>query len=135
MFLAFRTIRLLWPFLREMILGDKSLSEAVRHNFWRVLLIGLIMLSFLTNFLVVPRFLRLSYQYVELEKLNKRLVRERWPQADWADGAQRSASGPVHPSPVAKEPPEPPRPDSAQEEYRRTRELFDRLDAPARQGR
>lgn len=68
------TLRLLWPFLKEMLLGDKTLSEAIKTNKMRVLLLFLILGSFAMNLFVVPRVFDISSQYVELEKEHKKLV-------------------------------------------------------------
>ena len=68
------TLRLLWPFLKEMVLGDKTLSEALKTNKMRVLLLFLIVGSFAMNFFVVPRVYEISSQYVELEREHKKLL-------------------------------------------------------------
>lgn len=68
------TLRLLWPFLKEMVLGDKTLSEAIKTNKMRVLLLFLILGSFAMNLFVVPRVYDISSQYVELEKEHKKLT-------------------------------------------------------------
>lgn len=118
-----QTIKFLWPFLKEMILGDKTLKEALRHHFWRVVLMGLIILSIALNFLTIPRLLAISYDHVELKRRYAELVKQRWPQADVEGPPDREISG-------AAEAAELPKPlDPAAEQYRQSKEFFDRLKA------
>lgn len=66
--LVVKTIRFLWPFLKEMILGDKTVRQALRTNLGRVLLIAVILLSIVANFFTIPRLLEISYAQVELKR-------------------------------------------------------------------
>jgi hypothetical protein len=61
----------IWPFIREMVLGRKSILAALRDNKKKVLFISLVLFSFCLNFLTIPRLLSLSAQYVALEKRYK----------------------------------------------------------------
>lgn len=63
----------MWPFIREMVLGRKSLLAAVRDNKKKVFFITLIIVSFGLNFLTVPRLFSMSVQYVTLDKRYKEL--------------------------------------------------------------
>lgn len=69
-------LRLLWPFLKEMFLGDKTLTQAIRTNKTRVLLLFLVLGSFAMNLFVLPRTYEISAQYVELERAHKKLKAE-----------------------------------------------------------
>lgn len=70
------TLRLLWPFLKEMFLGDKTVGQALKTNKMRVLLLFLVLGSFAMNFFVLPRTYEISAQYVELERAHKKLKAE-----------------------------------------------------------
>jgi len=63
----------MWPFIREMVLGRKSLLAALRDNKKKVFFITLIIVSFGLNFLTVPRLVSMSVQYVTLDKRYKEL--------------------------------------------------------------
>lgn len=67
-------LKLLWPFLKEMLLGDKTVGEALKTNKMRVLLLFLILGSFGMNLLVAPRLYAISSQYIELEREHKQLL-------------------------------------------------------------
>lgn len=69
-------LRLLWPFLKEMFLGDKTVMQAIRTNKTRVLLLFLVLGSFAMNLFVLPRTYEISAQYVELERAHKKLKAE-----------------------------------------------------------
>jgi hypothetical protein len=64
---AFKLVAFIFPFIREMILGEKSLREAVKTNKMRVFVIFLIMLSIFMNFFFLPKLVRVSADYVMLE--------------------------------------------------------------------
>lgn len=68
------TLKFLWPFLKEMVLGDKTMGQAIKTNKMRVLLLFLILGSFATNIVVVPRTYEISAQYLDLEREHKKAV-------------------------------------------------------------
>lgn len=57
-----------WPFLKEMILGEKTVKQAVETNKWRVLTLGVILMSISLNFLAVPKLISVTQDYLELRK-------------------------------------------------------------------
>lgn len=65
--LAWKTITLLWPFLKELFLGKKTLSEALKTNKGRVFLMAAIIGSVAMNLWLVPNIVRISTDYVELK--------------------------------------------------------------------
>lgn len=69
-------LRLLWPFLKEMFLGDKTVMQAIRTNKMRVFLLFMVLGSFAMNLFVLPRTYEISAQYVELERAHKKLKAE-----------------------------------------------------------
>lgn len=70
---AFKLITFLFPFIKEMVLGEKTIREALRTNKMRVFLIGLILLSFFLNIVLVPKLVRISADYVILDRKYKEL--------------------------------------------------------------
>lgn len=65
--LMWRTITLLWPFLKELFLGKKTLREALKTNKGRVAIIIGIIGSVVLNIWLVPNIVRISTDYVELK--------------------------------------------------------------------
>lgn len=106
-----QTIRFLWPFLKEMILGDKSLVEALRYHFGRVLVMAVIVLSIALNFFTIPKLLALSYDHVELKRNYAALIKQRYPNTE-VD---------VVVEPAARAQP------NGGEQYRASKEFFERL--------
>jgi hypothetical protein len=86
---SFKLIALLFPFVKEMILGEKTIREAIRTNKMRVFLIGLILLSFFLNLVVIPKLVKISADYVMLDRRYK-------------DLEQKSSSSITHPNPRAQ---------------------------------
>jgi uncharacterized membrane protein len=65
--LAWKTITLLWPFLKELFLGKKTLREALKTNKGRVFLIMMIIGSVVMNVWLIPNIVRISADYVDLK--------------------------------------------------------------------
>lgn len=61
-------IKLTWPFFKEMIIGRNSLRYAMRKNRVKVLFFFVVMLSFVVNWITVPRLFMISSDYIKLEK-------------------------------------------------------------------
>ncbi len=72
--LTMKVLRFLWPFIREMVLGEKTLKQAVKTNKGRVFIIGVIFASFVTNFYIIPKVWSISSDYIELKKNYDALV-------------------------------------------------------------
>lgn len=66
--LVFRVLAFLWPFLKEMFLGDKTLTQAVKQRKGRVFIIAVIFASICLNFFAIPRLVEISHDYIELKK-------------------------------------------------------------------
>jgi hypothetical protein len=58
----------IWPFIKEMVLGDKTLKTTIITYKKRVLLITLIFISFGMNLFTIPRLFVISNQYLNLMK-------------------------------------------------------------------
>lgn len=69
----FKIIPYIWPFLREMVLGNKPILKAMRDNKKKLFFILLILFSFGLNFVAVPRLVTMSMQYIALDKRYKEL--------------------------------------------------------------
>jgi hypothetical protein len=65
--LAWKTVTLLWPFLKELFLGKKTLREALKTNKGRVFVILGIIGSVILNVWLVPNIVRISADYVDLK--------------------------------------------------------------------
>jgi hypothetical protein len=136
--LIFRIIGFLWPFLKEMILGDKTLKEALKSHKGRVLLIAGIILSVCINFFAIPRLVDISSKYVLLKREYESL---QWDMKEMIKPPPADAVGPAKPAvpvaPVAPplEIPQPvkpeikPTPPPNTDRYRKTKETFDRIRA------
>lgn len=70
---SFKLIAFLFPFVKEMILGEKTIREAIRTNKMRVFLIGLILLSFFLNIVFIPKLVKISADYVILDRKYKEM--------------------------------------------------------------
>jgi hypothetical protein len=64
---VFKFLSFLFPFIKEMVLGDKTVKEALKTNKTRVLVLVLILASFAMNFWLVPKIIRISAYAVSLE--------------------------------------------------------------------
>lgn len=61
-------LKFIWPFIKELVLGEQTLGQALKTHKLRVLLIALIMGSFVMNVFTVPRLISISADYIKLEK-------------------------------------------------------------------
>lgn len=100
---AFKLITFLFPFVKEMLLGEKTIREALKTNKMRVFLIGLILLSFFLNMTVIPRMIRISADYVLLDRKYKDLEEGK--------SVATPAPKPVQPPKQPEKKPEHPLPD------------------------
>lgn len=57
-----------WPYIKELVLGDRSIRHALRYNKFRMTVIGLIFLSIGLNFFAVPKVFTLSARIVDMQK-------------------------------------------------------------------
>lgn len=69
----FKIIPYIWPFIREMVFGNKPILKAMRDNKKKVFFAMLILFSFGLNFVAVPRLVTMSMQYIALDKRYKEL--------------------------------------------------------------
>jgi hypothetical protein len=134
MFLV-KTLAFIWPFLKEMFLGDKTLKEAIKTNKMRVVIAVGILLSIAFNFVALPRLVTLTYDYVNLKRKHDELLKGLPPIAVPAPPPQAPASAPA-PPPV----PPPPKdafedldangiPDAEDLRYKKAKEFFDKMNA------
>lgn len=69
----FKLLPFIWPFVKELMLGNKTLTEAFKDNKKKVFTVALIMASFALNIFVVPKLLTISGQYVILQREHEKL--------------------------------------------------------------
>lgn len=97
--LMWRTITLLWPFLKELFLGKKTLREALKTNKGRVFVILAIIGSVVMNVWLVPNIIRISADYVDLkhryETLKKTGTVPTKPEAPKPDSSLATNKGPA----------------------------------------
>jgi hypothetical protein len=63
-----KILAFLWPFIKEMVLGDKTLREALKDNKKKVLLALMILASIGLNFFTISRLVIISKDHVVLQK-------------------------------------------------------------------
>ena len=61
-------IKLIWLFVKEMIIGKNSLQYAIRKNRIRVAFFFAVILSFVINWVTVPKLFIISANHVKLEQ-------------------------------------------------------------------
>lgn len=76
-----------WPFVKEMLLGDKTFGQALKTNKFKTLFAVLIMLSFAMNILAVPRLFVITNEYLALSKKYQELVKSLEPGVHKAPNA------------------------------------------------
>ena len=134
--LVLKAITFFWPFLKEMILGEKTLKESLKTHKGRVLLIGVILFSIALNFFAIPKLVAISREHIELRKKYKEMTEPAPPDAP-GPAVVKGPVTPPEPPPSPPRQPEPYRseptrtsqnkPVDSQESYRRTKEFFDRI--------
>ncbi len=73
----FEFITFLFPFLKEMILGDMPIQEGMKTSKFRVFLLAATVISFIVNLVIVPKIIEVSAEYVRLEKKYNEVVAPR----------------------------------------------------------
>lgn len=66
--IALRLFTMIFPFLRESILGKATMKDAIRYRPKKVALLGVIMLSFVLNAWLVPNNLSLRRDFKALQE-------------------------------------------------------------------
>lgn len=110
---AFYIFRLIWPFLKELVLGGVSLKEGFRTQKAKVFLLFLLSGMFLGLAVLVPRFYQLSQEHIKLEKSvdvkNVHLMEDRISDLErkLADQEKKDRTPPITnvSDPIAKDPP------------------------------
>jgi type II secretory pathway component PulC len=69
--LIIKIIQALWPFIKEMVLGDKTVAQVVKNNKSKLLFILLIFSSISLNVFAVPRMVAMAKTYLELVQKHK----------------------------------------------------------------
>ena len=74
--LTLKVVAFLWPFLKEMLLGDKSILETIRGAKNRLALVVLILVSLILNAFTIPRLVEISSEYLSLHKKHEEALKE-----------------------------------------------------------
>lgn len=98
----------IWPLVRELILGDTNIKDAVKNNKFRVFLIAMIISSFLLNAFLIYRLWTISHDYLVLKNKYGHLVT---PGAT-ASKPSPPASAPLKAPPMGPPPVTPVSPDN-----------------------
>lgn len=69
----FKLLPFIWPFVKELMLGDKTVMEAFKTNKKKVIMTALIMLSFAVNIFIIPKLITISGQHVMLQREHEKL--------------------------------------------------------------
>lgn len=65
--LMLKVLKFTWPFFKEMIIGRNSLRYAMKKNRVKVFFFFAVILSFVVNWMVVPRLFTLSSSYLKIK--------------------------------------------------------------------
>lgn len=65
---ALYVFRLFWPFLKELVLGGLTLKEGMKTQKKKVFLLFFVSGLILSLFLIIPKFIALSQEHIQLEK-------------------------------------------------------------------
>lgn len=96
----FKALGLAWPFIKEMMLGDKTLVQALRSNKLRLVFMAVGIASMGLNYLTLPKLYSVSLEYKNLQKTYKELKAK--------DSCGLIKPAPVPPPVVNDEPHKPP---------------------------
>lgn len=74
--LIFKALAFVWPFLKEMLLGDKSISEALRSAKGKLAVAVFVTASIVLNAFTIPRLVEISSDYISLRKKHEDVLKE-----------------------------------------------------------
>jgi hypothetical protein len=67
MLTLFKILTTIWPFIREMFFGNKTMAEIIKDNKFRVLMLALITASMTLNYFLTSRTVAISRDYLVLK--------------------------------------------------------------------
>lgn len=106
---AMYIFRLVWPFLKELVLGGLSLKEGMRTQKKKVFLLFFVSGLIFSLFLIIPRFYQLSQEHIKLEKsveaVNVQRLEKRIKELEDAAKKTKPQSEVKCPEPPKAEPP------------------------------
>lgn len=142
MLLLLKVLRFLWPFVKEMILGEKTLKQAIKSNKIKVLCLFMVFLSLALNFFTIPKLILITKNHLEYVKkytpVKKPDSNQKKPDTPPAAGGPPPArSQPYEPGEplVLPTPPRTPRRPTtvAHIDYERAKQIQQRFDEIKRQ--
>lgn len=99
-----KALKFLWPFFKELFLGDLSLKQAVQNHKLRVLGLGMVLMSVSLNMFTIPRLVTITRQHLELIRDYQELaVKSAMPVAEPYDAPAPFQPVPLVPDPVVTE--------------------------------
>jgi hypothetical protein len=69
-----KILAFLWPFLKEMILGKKTIAESIKTNKKKVGLVFLVVGSLFLNMFTVQKLVIISEEYIKLQKKDNETI-------------------------------------------------------------
>lgn len=67
MLTLFKILTTIWPFIREMFFGNKTMAEIIKDNKFRVLMLAIITASMTLNYFLTSRTVAISRDYLVLK--------------------------------------------------------------------
>lgn len=82
--MVIKILQALWPFIKEMVLGERSLKQALTNNKKRVAFIVLVFTSIALNIVTLPRLFTIAKQHLalikDMEKKDKEIEELKKPK-------------------------------------------------------
>lgn len=105
---ALYIFRLVWPFLKELLLGGLSLREGMRTQKKKVLILFFVSMLILALFIIVPKFVILSQEHTKLEHsvtaLNVKRLEDKIKELEQVKNPVHPVITPVLPDRLEPEP-------------------------------
>jgi hypothetical protein len=103
--LFMKIMSLLWPFIKEVVLGEKTVLETFKTNKKKLFGIALIIASIGLNYFAVSKVIVVSREYITLMKKYKALESSKQsPITNGLEVRQEIPSAPTAPMPDVKKP-------------------------------
>jgi len=77
MLMAFKILTMLWPFVRELLFGQKTPRQIVREHKIMVVVVAFLAASLVMNVFITQRLVAISHDYIALQKKYKALEGSR----------------------------------------------------------
>lgn len=71
-----KVLMFIWPFIKEMVLGEKTMTDAARDNKMKVVMIFILLASIGMNMFTIDRLWNISKEYLALKREYATLVEQ-----------------------------------------------------------